>query len=136
LTQHNTGYSIDGGYAEYCLAHGDYVVKIPENLGFSEAAPLFCAGVTTYKALKVSDAKPGQWVAIVGVGGLGHLAVQYAKAMGFNVIAVDTGAEKLALAAELGADITLDFKECVPSETIFEKVGGAHAVVCTAVSKP
>ncbi|MFP3454600.1 zinc-dependent alcohol dehydrogenase, partial [Bacillus sp. SIMBA_154] len=76
--------SIDGGYAEYCLAHGDYIIKIPEGLGFAEAAPLFCAGVTTYKALKVSGAKPGQWVAIVGVGGLGHLAVQYAKAMGFN----------------------------------------------------
>ena len=101
LSQHNTGYSIDGGYAEYCLAHGDYIIKIPEGLGFAEAAPLFCAGVTTYKALKVSDAKPGQWVAIVGVGGLGHLAVQYAKAMGFNVIAVDTGKEKMALAKEL-----------------------------------
>ncbi len=136
LSQHNTGYSIDGGYAEYCLAHGDYIIKIPKGLGFAEAAPLFCAGVTTYKALKVSGAKPGQWVAIVGVGGLGHLAVQYAKAMGFNVIAVDTGKEKMALAKELGTDITLDFKEVVPSEAIFEQVGGAHAVVCTAVSKP
>ncbi|GAA61737.1 alcohol dehydrogenase [Pseudoalteromonas sp. BSi20652] len=135
LSQHNTGYSIDGSYAEYCLAHGDYVVKIPQELGFSEAAPLFCAGVTTYKALKVSGAKPGQWVAIVGVGGLGHLAVQYAKAMGFNVIAVDTGKEKLALAKELGADITLDFKDVVPCDAIFDQVGGAHAVVCTAVSK-
>lgn len=76
LNQENAGYSVDGGYAEYCVAAADYVVKIPDNLGFVEAAPIFCAGVTTYKALKVSDVKPGEWVAIFGIGGLGHLAVQ------------------------------------------------------------
>ena len=75
LSQQNTGYSVDGSYAEYCKADGDYVVKIPDGIDYVDAAPLFCAGVTTYKALKVSTAKPGQWVAIFGIGGLGHLAV-------------------------------------------------------------
>ncbi|GAB6260201.1 alcohol dehydrogenase AdhP [Photobacterium sp. CCB-ST2H9] len=136
LDQHNAGYSVDGGYAEYCLAHGEYVVKIPEGLSYVDAAPLFCAGVTTYKALKVAEVKPGQWVAVIGVGGLGHLAVQYAKAMGMNVIAVDTGAEKMALAKELGAEHCIDFMKEKPSEAIHRLVGGVHGVVCTAVSKP
>jgi len=136
LDQQNAGYSVDGGYAEYCLAHGEYVVKIPDGLSYVDAAPLFCAGVTTYKALKVTEVKPGQWVAIIGVGGLGHLAVQYAKAMGMNVIAVDTGAEKMALAKELGAEHCIDFMQEKPSEAIHRLVGGVHGVVCTAVSKP
>ncbi|MCL1935347.1 MAG: alcohol dehydrogenase AdhP [Defluviitaleaceae bacterium] len=133
--QLNSGYSIDGAYAEYCLANANYVVKIPDNISFIDAAPLFCAGVTTYKALKVSKAKPGDWVAIFGIGGLGHLAVQYAKAMGFNVIAVDILEEKLTLAKELGADLTVNGKETDVSKFIQEKVGGAHASVCVAVSK-
>lgn len=136
LDQQNAGYSVNGGYAEYCLAHGEYVVKIPDGLSYVDAAPLFCAGVTTYKALKVTEVKPGQWVAIIGVGGLGHLAVQYAKAMGMNVIAVDTGAEKMALAKELGAEHCIDFMQEKPSEAIHRLVGGVHGVVCTAVSKP
>ncbi|TQF71734.1 alcohol dehydrogenase AdhP [Pseudoalteromonas luteoviolacea] len=133
--QQNSGYSVDGGYAEYCLANADYVVKIPSNLSFVDAAPLFCAGVTTYKALKVSEAKPGQWVAIVGAGGLGHLAIQYAKAMGLNVIAVDSGEHKLSLAKELGADYCIDYNEHNPAEQIQTKFGGVQAVVCTAASK-
>ncbi|KZN37654.1 alcohol dehydrogenase AdhP [Pseudoalteromonas luteoviolacea] len=133
--QQNSGYSVDGGYAEYCLANADYVVKIPNNLSFVDAAPLFCAGVTTYKALKVSEAKPGQWVAIVGAGGLGHLAIQYAKAMGLNVIAVDSGEHKLSLAKELGADYCIDYNEHNPAEQIQTKFGGVQAVVCTAASK-
>jgi propanol-preferring alcohol dehydrogenase len=76
LEQQNAGYSVDGSYAEYCLANGEYVVKIPDEVSYVDAAPLFCAGVTTYKALKVAEVKPGQWVAIVGAGGLGHLAIQ------------------------------------------------------------
>ncbi|MCG7496598.1 alcohol dehydrogenase AdhP [Vibrio sp. Of7-15] len=135
LDQHNAGYSVDGGYAEYCLAHGEYVVKVPEGLSYVDAAPLFCAGVTTYKALKVTSVKPGQWVAIVGVGGLGHLAIQYAVAMGMNVVAVDTGEDKMALAKELGAVHCIDFMKDKPSEKIQELVGGVHGVVCTAVSK-
>ena len=135
LEQQNAGYSVDGSYAEYCLANGEYVVKIPDEVSYVEAAPLFCAGVTTYKALKVAEVKPGQWVAIVGAGGLGHLAIQYAVAMGMKVIAVDTGAEKMALAKELGALHCIDFKKDKPSEKIQALVGGVHGVVCTAVSK-
>ncbi|WP_022951404.1 alcohol dehydrogenase AdhP [Leucothrix mucor] len=135
MSQQNAGYSVDGSYAEFCLANGEYVVKIPDEVSYVEAAPLFCAGVTTYKALKVAEVKPGQWVAIVGAGGLGHLAIQYAVAMGMNVIAVDTGAEKMALAKELGAAHCIDFKQDKPSEKIQELVGGVHGVVCTAVSK-
>ncbi|WP_417598932.1 alcohol dehydrogenase AdhP [Oceanospirillum sp.] len=137
LDQQNAGYSVDGSYAEYCLADGEYVVKVPDGLSYVDAAPLFCAGVTTYKALKVTEVKPGEWVAIIGVGGLGHLAVQYAVAMGMNVIAVDTGAEKLELAQKLGAKHCIDFMQDTPSAKIIELTGGgAHGVVCTAVSQP
>ncbi len=134
--QQNAGYSVDGGYAQYCKADADYAVKIPDRLSFEEVAPIFCAGVTTYKALKVTEAKPGEWVAIYGIGGLGHVAVQYAKAMGLHVIAVDTHNEKLTLAKELGADLTVNPVEENSSEFIQREVGGAHASVCTAVSKP
>lgn len=133
--QHNAGYSVDGSYAEYCLAEANYVVKIPENISFVDAAPLFCAGVTTYKALKVSEAKPGEWVAVFGIGGLGHLAVQYAKAMGLNVVAVDTFDEKLDLAHELGADLFINPLHEDAADYIQSKVGGVHASICTAVSK-
>jgi propanol-preferring alcohol dehydrogenase len=135
LSQQNSGYSVDGSYAEYCKAHGDYVVKIPDNISYVDAAPLFCAGVTTYKALKVSTAKPGEWVAIFGIGGLGHLAVQYAVAMGLNVIAVDTGTDKLTLAKNLGASLCLDFKSDNVVEQVLAETGGVHASICTAVSK-
>lgn len=135
LDQHNAGYSVDGSFAEFCLANGEYVVKVPDNLSSVEAAPLFCAGVTTYKALKVSEVKPGQWMAIVGIGGLGHLAIQYAVAMGMKVIAVDTGQEKMDLAKKLGAVHCIDFMQDKPSEKIHELVGGVHGVVCTAASK-
>ena len=135
LSQQNSGYSVDGSYAEYCKAHGDYVVKIPDAIDYVDAATLFCAGVTTYKALKVSTAKPGEWVAIFGIGGLGHLAVQYAVAMGLNVIAVDTGTEKLQLAKKLGASLCLDFKLDDVVARVLEETGGVHASICTAVSK-
>ncbi|PKG86004.1 alcohol dehydrogenase AdhP [Colwellia sp. 75C3] len=135
LSQQNAGYSVDGSYAEYCKADGDYVVKIPDGIDYVDAAPLFCAGVTTYKALKVSTAKPGQWIAIFGIGGLGHLAVQYAVAMGLNVIAVDTGVEKLQLAKSLGATLCLDFKEDDVVARVLAETGGVHASICTAVSK-
>ncbi|MGL4818736.1 MAG: alcohol dehydrogenase AdhP [Bacilli bacterium] len=133
--QHNAGYSVDGGYAEYCLANANYVVKIPDNLSYVEAAPLFCAGVTTYKALKVSEAKPGDWVAVYGVGGLGHLAVQYAIAMGLNVIGVDTGEDQLELARTLGAQYTVNPLTEDSAAFIQRTVGGVQGVVCTAVSK-
>ncbi|MFG6115919.1 alcohol dehydrogenase AdhP [Halobacillus sp. MO56] len=133
--QQNAGYSVDGGYAEYCIAAADYAVKLPDNLNYVEAAPIFCAGVTTYKALKVGEAKPGDWVAIYGIGGLGHVAVQYAKAMGYNVVAVDTHDEKLKLAQELGADLVVNPLIENSSEFIQREVGGAQATICTAVSK-
>ncbi|MFS0602657.1 alcohol dehydrogenase AdhP [Peribacillus frigoritolerans] len=135
LDQLNAGYSVDGGYAEYCKAPAKYVVKVPEGLDFAEVSPIFCAGVTTYKALKVSEAKPGDWVAIYGIGGLGHVALQYAKAMGFNVIAVDIQDDKLDLATELGADYTVNGLKIDPVQAIKDKVGGVQASISVAVTK-
>lgn len=134
--QQNAGYSVDGSYADYCLAEADYTVKIPDSLSYVDAAPIFCAGVTTYKALKVGGAKPGDWVAIYGIGGLGHVAVQYAKAMGYNVVAVDTFDEKLQLAQSLGADKVINPKTEDSGEFIQREVGGVQASICTAVTKP
>jgi propanol-preferring alcohol dehydrogenase len=133
--QLNGGYSVDGGYAEYCKAPADYVARIPENLDPVEVAPILCAGVTTYKALKVSNAKPGEWVAIYGIGGLGHIALQYAKAMGLNVVAVDISDEKIELAKNLGADIAINGLKEDPVETIHKKVGGVQAAISVAVTK-
>ncbi|GAE28456.1 alcohol dehydrogenase [Halalkalibacter wakoensis JCM 9140] len=133
--QENGGYSVDGGYAEYCKAPANYVAKIPDNVDPVEIAPILCAGVTTYKALKVSEAKPGDWVAIYGIGGLGHVALQYAKAMGFNVVAVDIQDEKLELATKLGADVTVNGLKENPAEAIMEKVGGVQAAISVAVTK-
>lgn len=135
LDQLNGGYSVDGGYAEYCKAPANYVAKIPNNVDPIEIAPILCAGVTTYKALKVSEAKPGDWVAIYGIGGLGHVALQYAKAMGFNVIAVDIQDDKLELAKNLGADITINGKNTDPAQAIIDQVGGVQAAVSVAVTK-
>ncbi len=135
LDQKNGGYSVDGAYAEYCLAAADYVAKIPDSLSSVDAAPILCAGVTTYKALKVSGAKPGDWVAIYGIGGLGHVALQYAKAMGFNVVAVDIADEKLTLAKELGADETVNGLKEDPVEAIQSRLGGVQASISVAVTK-
>jgi propanol-preferring alcohol dehydrogenase len=133
-SQLNGGYSADGGYAEYCVAPAAYVARIPDGVSDEEIAPILCAGVTTYKALKVTDARPGEWVAIYGIGGLGHIALQYAKAMGFNVIAVDISDDKLELAKKLGADLTVNGKSVDPVQEIENKVGGAHAAVSVAVT--
>lgn len=135
LDQLNGGYSADGAYAEYCVAPADYVARIPDGVDPVEIAPILCAGVTTYKALKVSGAKPGDWVAIYGIGGLGHIALQYAKAMGLKVIAVDIQDDKLKLASELNADMTINNKKVDPVETIKEKVGGVKAAISVAVNK-
>ena len=88
-SQQNGGYSVDGGYAEYVVADARYVARFPKDIDFLEMAPITCAGVTVYKGLKETETKPGEWVAISGIGGLGHLAVQYAKAMGMHVAAID-----------------------------------------------
>jgi alcohol dehydrogenase, propanol-preferring len=106
--QHNTGYGVDGGYAEYVIASAAYVGRLPEKTSFIEMAPILCAGVTTYKGIKETDTRPGEWVAISGIGGLGHVAVQYAKAMGLHVAAVDVAEDKLALARRLGAEVTVN----------------------------
>ena len=135
LDQLNGGYSADGAYAEYCVAPADYVARIPDGVDPIEIAPILCAGVTTYKALKVSGAKPGDWVAIYGIGGLGHIALQYAKAMGFKVVAVDIQDEKLELASELNADMTINNKKVDPVETIKERIGGVQAAISVAVNK-
>jgi len=132
--QENTGYSVDGGFAEYVLAPADYAGHLPDGLGFMEAAPILCAGVTTYKGLKETDTKPGEWVTIVGIGGLGHVAVQYAKAMGRQVAAVDIDDEKLELASKLGADLTVNAAKQDPAAEIQEQIGGSHGVLVTAVS--
>jgi len=134
--QQNTGYSVDGGFAEYLLAPAAYVGRLPDRVDFIQAAPILCAGVTTYKGLKETDTKPGDWVVISGVGGLGHLAVQYAKAMGLHVAAVDVADEKLELARELGAELTVNCASEDPAEKIQEETGGAHGVLITAVSPP
>jgi len=132
--QQNSGYSVDGSFAEYAVAQADYLGHIPANLSFTEAAPILCAGVTTYKGLKQTDTRPGEWVVISGVGGLGHVAVQYAKAMGLHVVAVDVGSEKLELARKLGAEVTIDASVEDPAQAIQKKIGGAHAALVTAVS--
>lgn len=132
--QQNSGYSVNGGFAEYVLAPAAYVGRLPNNLGFVEAAPILCAGVTTYKGLKETDTGPGEWVVISGIGGLGHLAVQYAKAMGLHVAAVDVAEEKLALARKLGAELTVNAKAEDPVAKIQESIGGSHGVLITAVS--
>ncbi|PZP33263.1 MAG: alcohol dehydrogenase AdhP [Roseateles depolymerans] len=133
--QEMTGYTVNGGYAEYVLADPGYVGHLPANLDFAPAAPVLCAGVTVYKGLKQLDCKPGDWVAISGVGGLGHMAVQYAKAMGFHVIAVDVAEDKLALARTLGADVTLNAATQDVVAEVQKQLRGAHGVLVTAVSR-
>lgn len=134
--QEMSGYSVNGSFAEYALGCGDYVGHLPENLPFADVAPILCAGVTTYKGLKQTKVRPGEWVVISGVGGLGHVAVQYAKAMGLHVAAIDIGGEKLELARSLGADLAIDAKETDPVQEIQKRTGGAHGVLVTAVSLP
>ena len=132
--QQNTGYSVNGGFAEYVVADPDYVGHLPGNVPFVEIAPILCAGVTVYKGLKVTDTRPGDWVVISGIGGLGHVAVQYAKAMGLNVIAVDVDDAKLELARKLGASLGVNARKADPAAFVKKEVGGAQGVLVTAVS--
>ncbi|WP_439409511.1 alcohol dehydrogenase AdhP [Bradyrhizobium sp. DASA03076] len=133
--QHNTGYSVNGGFAEYVIASAAFAAKLPPTIDFAAVAPILCAGVTTYKGLKETDARPGEWVAISGVGGLGHVAIQYAKAMGLKVAAVDIAEDKLKLARETGADLAVNAlaKDAV-DKVLTATGGGAHGVLVTAVS--
>jgi propanol-preferring alcohol dehydrogenase len=133
--QHNSGYSVDGAFAEYVIGSAAYVARLPDRADFMAMAPILCAGVTTYKGIKETEAKPGQWLAISGLGGLGHLAVQYGKAMGLHVAALDVTDEKLALARSLGADATVNAKAPDAVQQIVTQTGGgAHGVLVTAVS--
>lgn len=133
-SQQNTGYSVNGGFAEYVIADPDYVGHLPSNIGFVDIAPVLCAGVTVYKGLKVTDTRPGQWVVISGIGGLGHMAVQYARAMGLNVAAVDVDDDKLDLARQLGATVVVNAMKTDPAVYLKKEIGGAHGALVTAVS--
>src|SRR6266508_2695590 len=132
-SQQNSGYSVDGAYAEYAVAFAHGVVEVPDEVSSFDAAPLTCAGVTTYKAIKVAGVTPSERVAIFGVGGLGHLAVQYARLVGGLVTAVDIEKPKLDLAAELGADHLVNAAETDPVAEI-QKVGGADVALVLAAS--
>ncbi|HEY6748037.1 MAG TPA: zinc-dependent alcohol dehydrogenase [Mycobacteriales bacterium] len=131
--QKNTGYSIDGTYAEYAVADARFVVPVPDGIDPLDAAPLTCAGVTTYKAIKVSGARSSDLVSIVGVGGLGHLAVQYAAIAGATVVGVDVRQEKLDLAKRLGATYTVDASIEDPAEAV-QRLGGADVAVALSVN--
>ncbi|MBD9371164.1 alcohol dehydrogenase AdhP [Rhizobium sp. ARZ01] len=132
--QQNTGYSVNGTFAQYGLADPAFVGHLPDNLEFGPAAPILCAGVTVYKGLKETEVKPGEWVVVSGIGGLGHMAVQYAKAMGMNVVASDIFEDKLALAEKLGADMVVDARKADAIEKVQKEIGGAHGALVTAVS--
>jgi len=133
--QHNTGYSVNGGFAEYVIASAAFAARLPASVDFAAIAPVLCAGVTTYKGLKETDARPGEWVAISGVGGLGHVAIQYAKAMGFKVVGLDLAEDKLALAREAGADHAINVLSPTAVNDVLDTTGGgAHGILVTAVS--
>ncbi len=126
-----TAISNDGGYAEYMISAAEAVAAMPDDLPADEAAPLLCAGITVFNALRNSGARAGDLVAVQGIGGLGHLGVQYARQMGFRTVAVGRGADKEALARKLGAFQYIDSGAANPSEAL-QKLGGAHVILATA----
>ena len=134
--QHNSGYSVDGCFAEYALGNAAYVARLPERSDPVAMAPILCAGVTTYKGIKEAEVRPGQWIAISGIGGLGHLAVQYATAMGLRVVALDVAEDKLALARTDGAEVVVNARLKNAARRVIDATGGgAHGVLVTAVSR-
>jgi propanol-preferring alcohol dehydrogenase len=136
-TQHDSGYSVNGSFAEYAIGSAAYVARLPANVDFVAMAPILCAGVTTYKGIKETEARPGEWIAISGIGGLGHVAIQYAKAMGLHVVALDVTEEKLALARSLGAELAINARAPdAVAQVLKQTGGGAHGVLVTAVSPP
>jgi propanol-preferring alcohol dehydrogenase len=131
------GYTKNGGFAEYILADPNYVAHVPSGLSARDAAPIICAGITTYKGIKETGAKPGEWIAISGAGGLGHLAIQYAKVMGLHVCAIDIDDRKLTHATRLGADAVVNAKAGSGDPVVAVRKatgGGAHGVLVTAAS--
>lgn len=136
-SQRNSGYSVNGCFAEYAIGSAAYVGRLPANADFAALAPILCAGVTTYKGIKETDARPGEWLAVSGIGGLGHVAVQYAKAMGLHVVAIDVADDKLQLARTLGADVTVNATAPDAAALVTKYTdGGAHGILVTAVSVP
>jgi D-arabinose 1-dehydrogenase-like Zn-dependent alcohol dehydrogenase len=126
-----TALSHDGGYAEYMISPAEAVAAMPDDLPADEAAPLLCAGITVFNALRNSGARSGDLVAIQGIGGLGHLGIQYARQMGFRTIAIGRGADKQPLASKLGAHQYIDSGATNPSDAL-QKLGGAHVILATA----
>lgn len=134
-TQNDSGYSVNGSFAEYAIGSAAYVARLPAKVDFVTMAPILCAGVTTYKGIKETEARPGEWLAISGIGGLGHVAIQYAKSMGLHVVALDVTEEKLALARSLGAELAINAKAPEAIAQVVKRTGGgAHGVLVTAVS--
>lgn len=135
-SQHDSGYSVNGTFAEYAIGSAAYVGRLPARVDFAAIAPILCAGVTTYKGIKETEARPGEWIAISGIGGLGHIAIQYARAMGLHVAALDVTEEKLNLARALGAEIAIDAsRPDAAAELVKLTGGGAQGVLVTAVSR-
>jgi D-arabinose 1-dehydrogenase-like Zn-dependent alcohol dehydrogenase len=126
-----TGVTLDGGYAEYAVVPSEAAARIPDDLEAADAGPLLCAGVTTFNSLRNSGARPGDTVAVQGIGGLGHLAIQYAARMGFRTVALSHGPEKEALARELGAHVYVDTQKVDAAEGL-RRLGGADLVLATA----
>ena len=135
LAQHNSGFSVNGSFAEYVIGSAFYVGRLPKNPDFAAMAPMLCAGVTSYKGIKETEAKPGEWIVISGVGGLGQLGIEYAKAMGLHVAAVDVTEQKLALARASGAEVTVNaLLPDAARQVVKQTGGGAHGALVTAVS--
>ncbi|KGI67089.1 alcohol dehydrogenase AdhP [Mycolicibacterium rufum] len=131
--QRNGGYTVNGSFGSYMLVNAAFAARIPDGVDPVEVAPILCAGVTVYKGLKVTDTRPGQWVAISGIGGLGHVAVQYAIAMGLRVVAIDVDDAKLDLATRLGAEIVVNARTADVVAEVQNATGGVHGVLVTAV---
>lgn len=129
-----TGVTVDGGYAEYVKAPASHALRIPENITYVEAAPLFCAGVTVHRALKKANVLSGQRLAIFGIGGLGHLAIQIGRALGAEILAIDVSDEKLAFAESFGAKTTLNAGSTNVVKAL-RSMGGAHVVLVTSAAK-
>jgi len=135
LAQRNSGYTVNGSFAEYAIGSAAYVGRLPRDADFVALAPILCAGVTTYKGIKETETRPGEWIAISGIGGLGQMAIQYAKAMGLHVAALDVTDEKLALARASGANVTVDATQPDAAAQIIKQTGGGvHGALVTAVS--
>lgn len=131
LSQVGTGYDRNGTFAEYCVVSADYAVPLPGG-PLEKLAPVMCAGVTSYRGLKEMKLEPGSWVVVYGIGGTGHLGVQYAKTMGYKVIAIDVEPEKIELASRLGADLVINSEREFPVNKIVRHTGGVHGVLATA----